>query len=285
MARPVIARELVLRTSPAWRLFLEEGRAVLTAGADETYLLDELSPDEADELHRGWASGAVSLDDAGRTPALRDAIGLLEKSGALFVGDAAVESGARLRWSIVAIGDCAVPIAELVRTMASRDDGLTHVERDDAPALVILVRGNGPLLGVLDEAGAAAALPHLLVDVGYAHTLSIGPFVWPGRTACIGCFAGRIAHAWGDAEPPRAPRASRAAELAAAMVLERLRSFRAHRGCAFLVERVVSLDLSTLETRTDHVFRLPWCPRCQSPADDRRGTGSFALPWLPKAAP
>lgn len=252
---------------------------MLTAGADETFLVDELSADDAIELERRWTRGTFPRTEA-TSDALASVLASMEKAGALYAAEA--RTTPTLRYAVCAIGDAAHPVARALAAMTSDDATLVRVAPANDADLAVLVRASGPLLAVLDAAGPLAARPHLLLDVAYAHTLSLGPFVWPRRTACLGCFAGRIAHAWGDPDPPHEPRAARSVELAAAMALEQLRTFRDRGACPFLVERVVSLDLATLETRTDHVFRLPWCPRCQ-PSEERgaHGAGSFALPWQP----
>jgi bacteriocin biosynthesis cyclodehydratase domain-containing protein len=143
--------------------------------------------------------------------------------------------------------------------------------------LLVWIRTRTSLLDTLGDY-ATVRVPHLLVDLAYHHTLSIGPLVWPGDTACLGCFGGRIRHLWGDPTPPAAPRALAALPLAASLVQTELDVFRERGSCPALVERAVVLDLETLTTRVERVHRLPWCPFCFPPGAEH-GAGSFALPW------
>jgi bacteriocin biosynthesis cyclodehydratase domain-containing protein len=266
------------RKSPEWTLLLEADQLVASAGADELYLVDEVQPAEARALHRAFGDDTLAA-----LPAAYDAIlRKLERLGAIV--RAQPVAGPRLRASVRSAGGsdaAAAPVAAAIAAAieADADGGLARVDEREAE-LVVWVRGAGTLFDAIGgEAYARLRTPHLFVDLAYHHTISIGPLVWPGETACLGCLTGRIRHTWGDPEPPPAPRASAHAGLAAALVLEQLREFRRSGSCPTLVERTVSLNPSTLETRSERVHRLPWCPFC-FPAETPYGAGSFALPWV-----
>lgn len=256
--------------NPAWTTRIDDGRLVLSGGADALFLVDEVDAAGAARLHRMWHEGTLEALD--EEPALRAVLDAFAQAGAIARARPAVHGV--LRVGVAFAGDRDEAVAGLLAERGAAH-GLALVD-GEAAEIVLVWRTNGDLLGAAKA--APARKPHLLVDVAYHHTLSLGPLVWPGETACIGCLAGRIAGAWGDPSPPSAPAAGAARELVAALALDRLRQFANAGTIPSLVERAVSLDLETLASRSDRVHRLPWCPSC-FPERTPWGTGAFALPW------
>jgi hypothetical protein len=256
--------------SAGWTLFLEGDKLIASGGADALFLLDELSAQDARALHDAWHSDALSSVSP-------DILAKLHKLGALRAKPAEPP-----RFTITGTGPFH-PIAEALR----KGTDLTSCTSEPAAAgtsatseirpLSVIVRAGGSLIDAAERAAGLRA-PHLFVDVAYHHTVSLGPLVWPGETACLSCLAGRIRHAWGDPEPPPAPAVSLRVELIAALIGEQLRVFGETGTCTALVARTVSIDLETLSTRSERVHRLPWCPAC-FPEQAPYGAGSFALPW------
>jgi bacteriocin biosynthesis cyclodehydratase domain-containing protein len=265
-----------LHPSAGWTLLLEDGRLIASAGADALYLLDQLDALDARALHDAWHADSLAklvgkhdaaLDALSRIGALAappPAAATVRFSVELSSADAA--QAAALALAFDALCDPARAAPSLIRVDGNRAD------------LVVLVRGGGTLLDAAECAGKLR-VPHLFVDVAYHHTISLGPLVWPGETACLQCLAGRIRHGWGDPAPPPAPFVSERAGLIAALVREELERFAVTGSCARLVERTVSIDLATWATRGERVHRLPWCRAC-FPSETAYGTGAFALPWL-----
>lgn len=228
---------------------------MLLAGADEMFLLDEASPAAARALHRAFTDDTLDAMLSG-DPTLGTLVALLERAGAVHRGSV---PSATLRWSVVSQGPTTPFLAHL-RAFASASEGLVEVSED--PDFVMGVRAGGELVGLAEQMATVTA-PHALLDLAYDHTLSLGPLVWPGETACLQCFAGRIRHAWGDPMPPKVPRATAyGAELAASLAVGLLRRFHREGALPELSGRSVSIDLSNFATRADAVHRLPWCPRC-----------------------
>jgi len=246
---------------------LEGQDLVLSAGADELYLLDEVSPADAPHLVAAFGDQA-KLALLANEPGWTAVLARLERIGALWRGGSPSPVV-----KVAASGPLAEPLSAMLAALAPAVILVTSV---DSPTLTLLVRTNGTLVDTALTAPTDGA--HLLVDLAYHHTLSIGPLVWPGETACLQCLAGRIRQAWGDPVPPPAPEATLALPLAAAYCAEVCRHFASDGGYAELVEQVLIVDLRTLESRRERVHRLPWCPRC-FPAGIPAGTGSFALPW------
>lgn len=256
--------------SPAWTTLLDGGQLILSGGADAHFLVDEVDAQGAERVHRAWHAGAIGELEG--DPALRPVLEAFARLGAVAC---ARRAPGTLRCDLVFAGDRDDELAALLRAFAGKH-GVRIEGAADPAELVVVCRTNADLLAAAKSAPPGA--PHLLVDVAFQHTVSIGPLVWPGETACIGCLAGRIASAWGDPRPPPAPAAGEARELVAALVVEKLRQFASFGTCPSLVERAVAIDLATLETRSDRVHRLPWCPSC-FPEGAPAGGGTLPLPW------
>jgi hypothetical protein len=261
------------RPSPHWNLLLEDDRAIASAGGDELYLLDELDAAEAKRLVAAWQAG--TLDALAPSDALAPMLAQLARLGVLVATPRAPAPGEGLRYAVRGLGPAHAALARLVDELARAHGSLAR--DDERPDLIVWFRVAGRLLDALGDYGAVRA-PQLFVDAAYHHTLSLGPLVWPGETACLGCYSGRIRHAWGDPEPPPEPLAAGHTPLVAALVVEQLAQFQATGSCPALVERAVSFNLPALATRSERVHRLPWCPYC-FPGDTPYGAGSFALPW------
>jgi bacteriocin biosynthesis cyclodehydratase domain-containing protein len=168
----------------------------------------------------------------------------------------------------------------LLAHVLAASSGLRLVAAADGEAdLVIVLRTSAPLL---EAAATTIPAPHLLVDAAYHHTVSVGPLVWPGATACLQCFAGRIRHGWGDPAPPPEPLAARSHAFLAGLIALLLEQFQREGGLPMLTNRALVINLATLATKSEHVHRLPWCPRC-FPMRVPHGAGTFALPWAGEA--
>lgn len=261
-APPAAAVSPVLVPQAEWSLAHEEGVLVLTGGADALFAFVDLEPEAALGLLSAWRSGPI--DPAALDPAARDVLFQLRDIGAV---RGVPRERADLRMGLRFVGAALDALEhELVR------QGLAPAAEGDD--LLLLVRTNAELKQACDDGYGSLATPHLLLDLGFRDTISLGPLVFPGETACLGCLVGRIAHYWGDARPPERPAALRHAALAAALVGLELERFAA--GDYRLVNETVSFRLDRLETRRSSVYRLPWCPVCRAPEEP---VGSIPLPW------
>lgn len=144
--------------------------------------------------------------------------------------------------------------------------------------LLVVVRTTAGLATLSTRAGEwiADGRPHLLVELTGLRTVSWGPLVVPGHTACLGCLAGRVADRWGDLAPPPTPgsTAPAGAAVAAGALAHQLDRIRA--GHLDLIDRTVSLDLDTLRGTESTVLREVDCPWCAPVLPD----GRIDLPWL-----
>jgi len=253
---------------PDWALVHEPGMLLVHAGADELFLLDDVGDEAAAELLEQW-----------RAPVMRperlsgEAKGVFEQLKAARIVRNLIEPAERH--------------ALAIRFAGSRDDDLRAaladalpeaiglVEDEDASDLVLVVRTDGRLEDVVEDDYASLLTPHLLLDLAYGHTISLGPLVFARETACLACLVGRLSYLWGDVAPPPGPRmtchpslSGGLAALAIAGIL--LREDRS------LVNRTVAYDFGSHDARSDSVYRLPMCPCCATRVPDE---GSVALPW------
>lgn len=249
-------------------MFLEDDRLVASAGADALFLLDELDARGARALLELWDKDQLDAAPAALAGAVRD----LTRLGA--AGPAAEPVGT-LGYHLAAVGEAGSLEAALA-ALTTLDTGLERASLADA-TLAVVVRAGGTLFEVADFA-ARIKVPHLFVDLAYEHTLSIGPLVFPGETACVSCLAGRIRFTWGDPPPPPAPLAAGRAAVAAGFLADQLCVFRRTGTCSALVARTLAIDLDAVTTHAERVHRLPWCPVC-FPDEGAFGDGSTLLPW------
>jgi bacteriocin biosynthesis cyclodehydratase domain-containing protein len=114
--------------------------------------------------------------------------------------------------------------------------------------------------------------------VAYHHTVSLGPLVVAGETACFACLAGRIGAAWGDPAPPERPAVLGGAGLAAALAVRELEAVAG--GDVRLANATAAYDLASHRVLVETLYRLPWCPIC---GDRSAPEGPIALPWADAA--
>ncbi|MFT4243002.1 MAG: TOMM precursor leader peptide-binding protein [Acidovorax sp.] len=264
--------------SPAWELRLIEAdtgaspgdgpHLVASAGADESYWVDEAPPGEAARrLHAAWlADRADALrDDADCGAAVRQ----LRRVGALVPqGGAAPVRSFVLRWW----GEPALAWqAELDRQLADTAPTLRRIQGDGdgtADAVWVIVRTTADWDTALPPYCADfPTRPHVLIDLAYHHSVVVGPWVVPGQTACLACLGTRTVRRWGDAPVPPRPLALAHAPLSAALLLQVLRGAAEPGGHAPWIEHSTHLDLRSLQSQRARIYRQPWCPACSGHAD------------------
>jgi len=197
----------------------------------------------------------------------REAATELIEAGAIESPGDAVMSAVELRW----VGRPDEALDRHVRLGVDESDLLRQATED--ADLMLLVRTTGRLVEAYDDA-EPIAIPHLLLDVAYHHTVSIGPLVVAGETACLACLAGRIGRLWGDPPPPPRPAILRSPALAVGLAVLELE--RAAAGDLRLAGRTAAYDLESHDVTTGSVYKLPWCPVC---GDRAQADGRIALPW------
>lgn len=144
--------------------------------------------------------------------------------------------------------------------------------------LLLIVRASSTYAEFLDNIDyQSIAKPHLFVDTAFHHTLSIGPLVFPGETACIACLQGRIATRWGDEKPPISPRmTSKYSSVVSELIKTELD--RISDGDTSLTNKTFSWNFQDRVVRKDQLLKVPLCPICTKNKIDHSGV--LPLPWV-----
>lgn len=258
--------------NPEWTFDEGPEEAVtVRAGADHVFVLDDLPAGVAAEVAACWAgvvardglsAGAVGPDTL--SPGAARAVDQLVLLGALRPAVAA--AGPTLAVGVTFAGT----IPPALQDSLAEAVGAAGCARQAVGAradLAVCVRTTATLADAATQA-AGLTMPHLFVDAAHHHTVSLGPLVVPGETACLGCLAGRIAARWGDSSPPPAPAAAGHAVLVAGLVAVELAKVAV--GTCELANRTVALDLARWRVTDETLLRLPGCPGCGADQDGRR---------------
>ena len=270
---PCVTPALRYLGSPEWSAAHEHGFIILSGGADHLYAIEDVAPEVADELAALWESPAdparLSTGAARLAPQLLN-VGALRRE---------VASGPPARVAVVFSSYADDSLLDAL-TAEARTQRRWALAGDSESELTLVVRTGGRLADTSDGIDHPVAGTHLLLDVAFHHTISLGPLVFPGETACLACLAGRIGQYWADPAPPAKPAIQRETRLIAAVAALELDKIAV--GDYGLVNATVALDLRRYDVRRHALYKLPWCPVC---ADDRRGEtiGPIELPWTAAA--
>lgn len=251
-----------LAVDPGWRVYAVDGGVELTAGADLAYLLPDLPAADAAFLVTmfGPVTGERLVPD--RVPdSVRHLIPRLRALGAL--RPTGLPNHRDLAVCLAILG------AEPPALRATLANTMSIVDAD--ADLVLAVRTTSTWQD-LTRAAARFDRPHLFLDLAYHHSVSVGPLVVPGASACLGCLALRVTRRWGDRPPPDVPRGLADPALPAAIAAHFIR--RVGTGSLALLERVVTCDLDDLTTTTEHVLPSAGCAICP-----QETVGRVGLPW------
>jgi bacteriocin biosynthesis cyclodehydratase domain-containing protein len=242
----------VLVGDPGWCTTVDGDRLIVVGGADAVWVVDDIEPDSAAAVLQFWSPDPPALE---RLPShAQPVIAHLTALGAL---RPVLPDGPERPISTVYVGDRADGFETAVGT---------------GPPITVVVRTNGTLRDLVPVARQLQT-PHVLCELAFHHTISFGPLVAPGLTACLACLTTRVGLRWGDPDPPPRPAGLEAAQSAGLLVGRMIR-----RDSKSLVNATVALDLDTLETRREPLWRDPACPVCAGPPID----GNLPLPWAPR---
>jgi len=255
--------------SREWRLIYDRSLLILSAGADRLYALEDVTEAAAAELISCWER--AEFDDAHLSVDARRLLDRLVECRLLEAPPIGTVGRIAVRWA----GEREIALEDRLTELFGRNDQLALVH--DNADLVLVIRTTARLVD-LYSGGEQDSTPHLLLDLAYNHTISLGPLVLAGETACLACLAGRINHFWGDPQPPLQPAVLRAAPLVAALAVHELE--RIVEGDFSLAGATFAYDLESRRTVAGAVYRLPWCPVC---GDGGESAGIAELPWASAA--
>ena len=254
--------------NPEWSASHEQGLLILSGGADHLYAVEDVPAQVADELAALWEGPA---DPARLSPGAARLVPQLLNVGAL-LREVATRPPTRVAVVFSGYADDSLLDALAAEARTRRRWALASQSESE---LTLVVRTGGRLADTSDGVDHPVAGTHLLLDVAFHHTISLGPLVFPGETACLACLAGRIGQYWADPAPPAKPAIQRETRLIAAVAALELDKIAV--GDYRLVNATVALDLGRYDVRRHALYKLPWCPVC---ADQRRGEtiGPIELP-------
>lgn len=252
----VKSKELSYKLLPEWRITQRDMSLVIHGGADARYKI---------ELENDKPSFFSDL-----------------KYGTLFARSELKERDSRVLEELVT-AEIIVPVLKKDRTLKFSILGditkLTlNLHKDARTADVLLIiRSNSTYAELLEKIDyQSITKPHLFADIAFHHTLSLGPLVFPGETACIACLQGRVTTRWGDEDPPTSPRvANKYVDIASELISTELD--RIARGDTSLTNKTVSWNFQDRTIKTNQLLKVPVCPICMQSKIDN--SGALTLPW------
>lgn len=256
---------------PSWALIREGDTLVLHAGADSMFAIDDVDDATAASLAEAWRQPALVIDEL-RPRRARDIAVEMITAGLLRPEfDIVQPCGVEVRFAGVTPPNLATELARAIG-----DSTRLRLSEPGTADVLLIVRTTARLVDLYPD-HTVPPHPHLLVDCAFEHTVSVGPLVFLGDTACLGCLAGRINYYWGDQSPPREPGVLAHPGLIAAICGLELERF-ANEDFT-LANTTVAHDLQRRSVFTGRIYRLPWCPCCGADAGD----GRLDLPWEDRA--
>jgi len=170
-----------------WNVIFTEQQLFITKGNDETYLVDDVDIETSREFFNLYKNNFKNLDLDNEK--IYKLIKKMEVAGVIYKKRKIKEN--KIRIYLRYFEEKHKEIDKRIRDEVNLIDGIEIAESIKNSDLLILIRTNGRLVPILDKY-TELKIPHLFIDLAYNHTISFGPMVFPGETACMGCFIGRI---------------------------------------------------------------------------------------------
>jgi len=142
-------------------------------------------------------------------------------------------------------------------------DSFAFTQVNSSPDLIVFIRTNESLGEFLQKYNyTKITQPHLLLDLSFNHTISLGPLVYPGLTSCLACLEGRLKTRWGDSAPPLQPDSSVSLlKLATEWLnVELVKLFDSEE--YFLINKTVTLDTQSRSMTSNKLLTVPLCRYC-----------------------
>ncbi|GAC1386991.1 MAG: hypothetical protein NVS1B7_6390 [Candidatus Saccharimonadales bacterium] len=254
--------------SPNWNVVYEGSILVLNAGADKIFAIEDVSEDVATEIMNLLQEKVISpiaLSTEGK-----EIFEQLKTAQIVFID---LEPKVKYKISIRYNGDKNKELDAQIKAQLTRDFEVTDKLNYD---FQLIIRTNGRLRDAVSSGYNSLTKPHLFLDIAYEHSISLGPLVFPGETACISCLVGRITTYWGDAEPPITPSIQINLEFIAGLVAMEVRKILNEYNRE-LVNNTIAYDFENHKVKKSSVYKLPMCPVCSISTMDN--PGSIKLPW------
>ncbi len=246
-----------------WNVFIEDNKLFITKGADEIYYVDEANGEQAQTIYETYNNN--SFDDLLKSHTYDEIISKLEKAGVIYKKKF-VSNNKEIKLYIRYYGEPSDKLKNEITNIISKRNNIKLVDEINNSDLTLLIRINVPLKILLEDYSKTTT-PHILIDLGYANNISIGPIVYK-ETACLGCYIGRIAKNWGDSLPPIEPAVTNKCELIASFIIERIEEFIIYGNCPDLINSVWNFNVNTYCSNYNKIYKLPWCPYCNDKNDN-----------------
>jgi bacteriocin biosynthesis cyclodehydratase domain-containing protein len=252
-----------------WNVQYENKILLLNAGSDHLYAVTDLEDKVANEILDLWKTNFEQpLDLSNRA---REILEELKSAGIVHIK---VSNNRELNFDVKYLGNNSKSIYDKVARIIEADGALNLCD-SNASDFTLFLRTNCGWKDILDV--YECSKPHLLVDVSYHHTVSLGPLVVPPETACLGCLVGRITNLWGDPSPPASPKIQENENLIASMIVMELKKIAENDQS--LINRTVSFNFKDYKVQSDTLYKLPWCPYCGQ-KEEHTKAGSIEIPWV-----
>lgn len=151
------------------------------------------------------------------------------------------------------------------------------VDIKEAHDFIVIIRTNSSYSDLLSKINYKSInKPHLFIDTAFHHTISIGPLVFPGETACIACLEGRLKSRWGDNTPPPTPAMTIENKQLITGILS-LELSKIISGDTSLINKTISWNFQNRTVATNQLLKVPVCPICNQNKIDLGG--ALVLPW------
>ncbi|MDR0782807.1 MAG: hypothetical protein LBE83_03505, partial [Propionibacteriaceae bacterium] len=161
-----------------WTMFLEDSQLFITKGADEIYLVDDVDTVTARAVFEAY--DADSFAGVASDPQYQEILDKLERAGVIYRRRA--EPKATVKIFIRYFGDPSADLKREIESTISRKAGFEFANGLEDCDLLLMIRISEPIKNLFDDYDSVTC-PHLLVDLGYANTISIGPLVFKDETA------------------------------------------------------------------------------------------------------
>lgn len=151
------------------------------------------------------------------------------------------------------------------------------VDIKEAHDFIVIIRTNSSYSNLLSKIDYKNInKPHLIIDTTFHHTISIGPLVFPGETACIACLEGRLKSRWEDDTPPPTPAMTvDNQELTTSLLWLELSKIIS--GDTSLINKTISWNFQNRTVAINQLLKVPICPICNQNKIDLGGI--LVLPW------
>jgi bacteriocin biosynthesis cyclodehydratase domain-containing protein len=254
-----------------WSLQYENGLLVLNAGADYIYAVEDLNETVAEEILDLWKTNFEQTSYLSNRA--KEILEELKSAGIVQIEFLNKET---LNFDLRYLGSSNQAVFKKVSQIIE-EDSLLHLTDSSKSDFTLFLRTNSVWKDILDNYNEKN--PHMLVDISFHHTISVGPLVIPRETACLGCLVGRITNLWGDPKPPATPKIQEYECLIASIIVTELKKIAENN--QGLVNRTVSFNFEDYKVQSDALYKLPWCPFCGQ-EDEMNKIGSVELPWVRK---